>query len=206
MNSVLSKRRLLSASPVLLLLLPSLCLAHAQADGAGFMEGLTHPVFGFDHLLAMISVGIVSAQLGGANIWRIPVAFVSSMCLGGVIGILQWNMPWAEAGIAASVVFLGLTIIHAHRDTSPWMTFALVMAFGMFHGHAHGMEMPRSASPAFYTFGFLTSTSLLHVAGVVIGELAIARERLLSGLRYTGAGIAGVGVMFLLHGVGIVAL
>jgi urease accessory protein len=205
-HSIASSRlqRLLRALvPLLALALPSLCFAHSQNDGEGFMAGFLHPVFGFDHLLAMVSVGIVSAQLGGANIWRVPAAFVSSMVLGGLLGIFQHELPMRELGIAASVIFLGVAIIHVNAKTSPWIPFAFVLFFGICHGHAHGTEMPGSASPAFYTLGFLLSTSLLHLVGVGIGELAIRREKLVSGLRYVGAAMAGVGLTFLLSGFGV---
>lgn len=182
----------------LALLLPGLCSAHGAQDASGFLGGLLHPVFGFDHLLAMVSVGIVSAQLGGANIWRVPLGFVSAMVVGGMLGVLQMPLPAREWGIAASVVFLGLAIVRVTRHTSPWWPLAFVLFFGLCHGHAHGVEMPRSASPAFYTFGFLTSTTLLHLLGVLIGEVAVRREPLWKALRYAGVAMAGVGVSFML--------
>jgi urease accessory protein len=196
-------RRLRFLVPVLALLLPALCFAHAKQDGEGFMAGLLHPVFGFDHLLAMVSVGIVSAQLGGANIWRVPSAFVFAMMAGGLLGIYQVPLPFRELGIAASVIFLGVAIIHVDARTPPWLPFFFVLFFGACHGHAHGTEMPGSASPAYYTLGFLTSTTLLHLVGVLIGEVAIRRERLVGALRYSGAGMAGVGLIFLLTGFGV---
>jgi len=187
-------------------LLPLVAHAHAQEDGDGFVAGLLHPVFGVDHLLAMISVGIVSAQLGGASIWRVPTAFVLAMVLGGAIGVMQIAMPYAEVGIALSVVLLGIAIVNVDHRTSPWLPLVFVLFFGVFHGHAHGVEMPRSASPAFYTFGFITSTSLLHVFGVVIGELSTRRERFVGLLRYSGAGMAGIGISFLLQSARAIAL
>ena len=101
------------------------------------------------------------------------------------------------------MIFLGVAIIHVDTSTRPWLPFAFVLFFGICHGHAHGTEMPGSASPAYYTFGFLVSTTLLHLTGVLIGEVAIRRERLVSGLRYTGAAMAGVGLTFLLSGFGV---
>lgn len=198
------QRWLRALLPLLVLLaFPSLCFAHAKDDSDGFMAGLLHPVFGFDHLLAMVSVGVVSAQLGGANIWRVPAAFVTAMVFGGLMGIFQFPLPLRELGIAASVILLGVAIIHVNAKTSPLIPFAFVLFFGICHGHAHGTEMPGSASPAFYTLGFLVSTSLLHLLGVGIGELSIRREKLVSGLRYVGAAMAGVGLTFLLSGFGV---
>lgn len=191
------------ALPLMVLIVPTSCFAHAKQDGEGFMAGLLHPVFGFDHLLAMVSVGIVSAQMGGASIWRVPTAFVSAMVVGGIMGIFQVPLPLRELGVAASVIFLGVAIVHVSTATRPWLPFVFVLFFGICHGHAHGTEMPGSASPAYYTFGFLISTTLLHLVGVLIGEVAIRRERLVSGLRYTGAAMAGVGITFLLAGLGV---
>ena len=182
---------------LVLLLVPALCSAHGQDDGAGFVSGLLHPVFGFDHLLAMVSVGIVSAQLGGVNVWRVPLAFVCAMTAGGAIGIFRVPLPFRELGIAASVILLGVAIVLVRRGSSPLWSTLFVLAFGLCHGHAHGVEMPGSASPAFYTFGFLTSTTLLHLAGVAVGEVARRRERLWEALRYSGAAMAGIGLTFL---------
>lgn len=185
-----------------LYLLPSLASAHSNNDGDGFMAGFTHPVFGFDHLLAMISVGILSSQLGGSHIWRVPTVFVTSMVLGGAMGIAQIPLPLGELGIALSVIVLGMAIVCADQDMNPHLPYLFVGIFGIFHGHAHGLEMPGSASPAFYTFGFLISTSLLHIVGVIIGEISTRREKLYKALRYTGAGMAGIGLTFLLTGLG----
>src|SRR5512139_3012296 len=115
---------------VCLLLVPGLAEAHPGGGDAGLMAGLMHPVFGPDHLLAMISVGVVSVQLGGANIWRIPLAFVSAMIVGAVLGLQQVVLPWSELGIAASVLVLGMGIVMAHRGMSPWPITALIAFFG----------------------------------------------------------------------------
>lgn len=185
---------------LLTLLAPAVCFAHSQQDGDGFVAGLLHPVLGFDHLLAMVSVGIISAQLGGANLWRVPVAFVSAMLVGGIIGAFQVPMPFRELSIAFSVFLLGLAIIRVTNKTSPRIPFVLVLIFGACHGHAHGFEMPHSVSPAFYTFGFLIATSTLHLCGLFLGEMSIRSESRWSTLRYAGAGQAGIGLVFLLSG------
>src|SRR5206468_8537464 len=112
-------------------------------------------------------------------------------------------LPHREIGIAASVLCLGVAIVHVEKSTSPWLPFFFVLFFGMCHGHAHGTEMPNSPSPAFYTFGFLVSTSVLHLLGVAIGEMPIRHERLTSSLRYAGAAMAGMGTTFLLAGLGL---
>lgn len=178
----------------MVLLLPAVAQAHQGGSDTGLMAGLMHPVFGPDHLLAMISVGVVSVQLGGANIWRIPLAFVGAM-----LGLNQVALPYAELGIAASVLVLGLGIVMAHRGLSPWPITALVAFFGALHGHAHGAEIPGSVSPALYTLGFLISTSVLHIFGMIIGEVATMQGWLRKGLRFTGAAVMVSGVAFLLQ-------
>ena len=183
----------------MILLLPAVTKAHLGGADAGLMAGLMHPVFGPDHLLAMISVGVVSVQLGGANIWRIPLAFVGAMVIGAVLGFHQVALPYAELGIAASVLVLGLGIVMAHRGLSPWPITVLVAFFGALHGHAHGAEIPGSVSPALYTLGFVISTSVLHIFGMIIGEVATMQGWLRKGLRFTGAAVMVSGVAFLLQ-------
>jgi urease accessory protein len=183
----------------MVLLLPALAEAHSGGSDTGLMAGLMHPVFGPDHLLAMISVGVVSVQLGGDNIWRIPLAFVGAMIVGAVLGLQQVALPYAELGIAASVLVLGMGIAMAHRAMSPWPITALVAFFGALHGHAHGAEIPGSVSPALYTLGFVISTSALHIFGMIIGEVATMQSWLSRGLRFTGAAVTASGVAFLLQ-------
>ena len=183
----------------MVLLLPALAEAHTGGSDTGLMAGLMHPVFGPDHLLAMISVGVVSVQLGGDNIWRIPLAFVGAMIVGAVLGLQQIALPYAELGIAASVLVLGMGIVMAHGDMSPWPITALVAFFGAFHGYAHGAEMPRSVSPALYTLGFVISTSVLHIFGMIIGEVATMQGWPSKGLRFTGAAVTASGIAFLLQ-------
>jgi urease accessory protein len=204
--STFSSRILRFVLPAMALMLPSLCLAHSGQDGQGFVAGFLHPLLGFDHLLAMVGVGIVSAQLGGANIWRVPLGFVLAMVVGGVIGIYQIPLPHGELGVAASVVLLGIAIIRVRASSRIWAPLVFVALFGICHGHAHGLEMPESASPAFFTLGFLLSTSMLHLTGVLIGEVSIRNERLVSSLRYTGAAMAGMGLTFLLTGFGVAVI
>ena len=188
-----------------ILLLPAVAEAHAGGSDAGLMAGLMHPVFGPDHLLAMICVGVVSVQLGGHNIWRIPLAFVGGMVVGAALGILQLTVPYTDLGIAASVLMLGLGIVLAHRRMSAWPITALIALFGALHGHAHGVEIPKSASPAFYTLGFLISTSVLHICGMLIGEVASMQPWLWRGLRLTGAAVTASGVAFLLQSLPVTA-
>ena len=171
--------------------LPNIVYAHEGAGG-GFTAGLMHPVLGFDHLLAMLSVGILSAQMGGQAIWRVPLTFVLVMLGGGVLGINGVPMISVELGIAFSVLALGVAIV-LEKKLPSLLAMVFVGIFAIFHGHAHGTEMPSLSKPLFYACGFVLGTAGIHVAGVLIGIIA---ERLKDGgqlLRYAGAGIAGVG-------------
>jgi len=187
---------------LLTLLLPAVAQAHAGGGDTGLISGLMHPVYGLDHLLAMISVGVVSAQLGGTSIWRIPAVFVGAMMVGGALGILRFTLPDADLGIIASVVVLGMGIVLAHRHMSPWPITGLVLFFGALHGHAHGIEIPEAVSPALYTLGFLISTSVLHILGVLIGDVATRQTWLWKGLRFAGGLVTASGMAFLLQALG----
>ena len=181
---------------LLLALLPQLTHAHALMGGSGFTAGLLHPILGIDHLLAMVSVGILSAQLGGRAIWAVPAAFVSCMVVGGLLGMAGIHWPLVELGITFSVILLGAALA-AHGMLPVWVGLGLAGFFGIFHGHAHGTEMPEVSTPLWFTLGFVTSTVAMHLLGVAIGLLG---ERTPNGdqlLRYLGAGIAGVGVHIL---------
>jgi urease accessory protein len=174
-----------------LLLLPSLALAHSAGHIGGFMAGLKHPVLGMDHLLAMVCVGILSAQMGGKAIWTVPATFVVVMLIGGVAGMNGFYYP-VEVGIAVSVLALGLAIA-ASIKMPVLMAMVFVGFFALFHGLAHGLEMPYLSKPITYALGFVSSTALIHIAGVGIGLIA---EKLPSGhqlLRFAGAFIGGIG-------------
>jgi len=187
---------------LLIILLPAAAQAHPGGSDTSLITGLMHPVFGLDHLLAMVSVGVVSAQLGGINIWRVPLAFVGAMAVGGALGILQAAALDVELGIALSVAVLGIGIVLAHPRMSPWPITALVLLFGACHGHAHGREITVSANPALYTLGFLIGTSALHLLGVLIGAAARMQAALWTGLRLAGGAVAASGAAFLLQALG----
>jgi urease accessory protein len=143
---------------------PSAAYAHTGQAGMGFLSGLLHPVFGLDHFLAMLSVGIVSAQLGGKRVFTIPATFVLAMIVGAVIGVHGTQWPLSEAGIAVSVVVLGIAIATVTDHVKSWPVMLAVALFGSLHGHAHGLELPRSADPVYYAAGFVTSTAAIHHA------------------------------------------
>jgi len=183
---------------MLLSMIPSVVYAHdgSNVPFGGFLSGLVHPVLGYDHLLAMLSVGILSAQIGGRAIWTVPATFVSVMALGGALGLIDIGLTSTELGIAASLVLLGL-IIAAERRLPILLAMAGVGFFAVFHGYAHGTEMPTTAEPALYAAGFLTGTALIHIAGLVIGDIAKHYEQGKVALRVGGGLIAMVGVLFI---------
>jgi urease accessory protein len=183
---------------VLAALAPGLALAH-EANSlrfGSFLGGLTHPVLGPDHFLAMVSVGIVSAQIGGRAIWTVPATFVTVMAAGGVLGVVDAGLTAIEIGIAASVLALGIAIA-ADRRVPVALAMGCVGLFAIFHGYAHGAEMPTVAEPVRYAAGFLTGTAALHLLGVLLGDISqhYARGKVL--LRVAGGAIAGIGTWFL---------
>lgn len=201
-GSGLKMRRRSSGAALAVLMLvcfPSAAFAHVGREaGAGFMAGLLHPVFGLDHFLAMLSVGIVSAQLGGRRILTIPATFVLSMIVGAVVGVRGYEWPFSEVGIALSVVVLGIAIATVKQNGNGWPVMAVVALFGSLHGHAHGLELPRAADPVYYAAGFVTSTTAIHLLGVGIGHWFTTRTAFVTLLRHVGSGMAGMGLMILL--------
>jgi urease accessory protein len=183
---------------LLLATIPSVVYAHdgSNMPFGGFLSGLIHPVLGFDHFLAMLSVGILSAQIGGRAIWTVPATFVSVMALGGALGLIDIGLTSIELGIAASLVLLGL-IIAAEKKLPILLAMAGVGFFAIFHGYAHGAEMPITAEPVKYALGFLTGTALIHIAGVVIGDIAKHYELGKVTLRVGGGLIAFAGFLFI---------
>lgn len=178
-----------------LLLAPTLAQAHTGVgDTNGFAHGFGHPLTGLDHLLAMIAVGLWAAQIGGRALWAVPLSFVSVMAVGGVLGIAGVPVPFVEQGIATSVLLLGLMIAFAVRMPLGF-SVPLVALFAICHGHAHGAEMPASASGLAYAVGFMIATAFLHCIGIGLGIL-IQRYTAAPVLRLAGAAIAVIGVTF----------
>lgn len=162
-----------------------------------FEDGLLHPVLGIDHLLAMIGVGIISYQMGGRSIWKVPTTFVLVMAIGGALGMHFYGLVAYEFGIAASVVVLGIAIA-TNAKLHTISIYGFVALFATFHGYAHGLEIPELAISYLYIAGFMSGTALLHLFGVGIGRFASRYERGPEFLRYTGAGIAGIGIHIIL--------
>ncbi len=177
-------------------MLPTSLFAHTSHGTFGFSSGFTHPVLGLDHLLAMLSVGMLSAQLGGRAIWTIPATFVAFMLVGGILGMIGVPLFSVEIGIAISVLVLGLAIA-ADKKIPVLLAMVGVGFFALFHGHAHGEEMPSSAQPFLYALGFILGTTLIHLAGVAIGWTANRIPRATTILRFGGAFIALLGFFFL---------
>ena len=182
---------------LLLMLFASNVFAHADAASVsgGFLSGLSHPIGGLDHITAMFAVGVWGFFLGRPAIWILPIVFPLVMAFGGVLGLLGIQVPMIEPGIAASSIVLGLLIAFAIKAPL-WVAAVIVGAFAIFHGYAHGAELPEAANPLAYSLGFVIATGLLHLAGIAFGELA----RFSWGhyvVRAGGALIALAGVGFL---------
>ncbi|KAA1189118.1 HupE/UreJ family protein [Pseudohalioglobus sediminis] len=188
--------RLLLTTGVLLLCAAGGAHAHETTGLAGgFASGFMHPILGWDHVAAMVAVGLWGAFLGKPAIWLLPVVFPLVMALGGVLGVAGVPLPAVETGIAASAVVLGAMILFAAKAPL-WVAAVIVGAFAIFHGHAHGTELPAAVSPLTYSLGFVLSTGLLHVAGIAFGLLAHWPAGRLA-VRMAGGLIAGAGVGFL---------
>ena len=184
---------------------PSVAYAHTEESGVGFVTGFLHPLLGLDHFLAMVSVGIVSAQMGGRKIYIVPAMFVLAMVGGAVAGVYGYQWPLTEVGIAFSVVVLGSAIATVREDGKGWPVLAVLLVvafFGSRHGHAHGLELPKSADPVYYAGGFVASTTLIHLLGVGIGHLFTSRATFMPLLRHLGSAMAGMGLMILLQSMG----
>ncbi len=157
-----------AAALLALAITPTIAFAHPGHDGAGVVDGFLHPLGGVDHIIAMVAVGIAAARLGGRALWLVPASFIAAMAAGGVVGMAGAVLPYAETGIAISVVVLGL--VAAFGVGMPVaVAMGLAAFFAVFHGYAHGIEMPQTASGLAYGAGFLAATALLHATGIGIG-------------------------------------
>ena len=179
-----------------LLLCPTPAFAHVQqGEAAGFLIGFLHPISGLDHVLAMIAVGLWGAQLGAPAIWVLPVAFPLVMAMGGMLGLLGVPVPGIEYGIAASAILLGTAVAFEVRPTIV-IAALLVGVFAIFHGHAHGTELPPGQSALLYSMGFVIGTGCLHALGIGVGAVhGWGWGRKL--LRSAGAAVAVGGVFFM---------
>lgn len=178
---------------------PTAALAHpGHGEAGGFLAGLGHPVGGLDHVLAMVMVGVLAWQIGGRALWLAPATFVAVMAVGGALGVAGVEVPFIEVGIALSIVVLGAVVAFATKAPTAAL-LALVGFFAVFHGHAHGAEMPESAGGLAYGAGFMIGSALLHLAGLglgyAVGRVGARTSPLAA--RAVGGGVAvlGVGVL-----------
>lgn len=177
---------------------PALALAHVgQGRAEGFLAGLSHPVSGLDHVLAMIAVGLWGAQLGAPAIWLLPVTFPMVMAFGGMLGLAGMPLPGVEAAIALSGILLGLAVLAEWKPSLP-LAALVVGFFAVFHGHAHGAELPAGASGLTYSIGFVAATGTLHAVGIGIGVIHRWGWGRVA-LRLAGACVAAGGAYFLLR-------
>jgi urease accessory protein len=183
---------------ILWLFRPGLVFAHVETGSAtGFFHGFVHPISGWDHVLAMIAVGLWGAQLGAPAVWLLPVTFPMVMAFGGMLGLMGVSIPGVEVGIALSAIVLGVMVLGEARP--PLAVAAVIVGiFAIFHGHAHGTELPQGASGLLYSIGFVVATGCLHAVGITLG-LAHRWPLGKAALRATGALVAVAGVGFLIQ-------
>jgi len=175
------------------LALPSFAHAHIGAgEASGWMHGLSHPFSGLDHVCAMIAVGLWAAQMGGRAVWRVPLAFVSVMMLGGLLGMTAIPVPFIEAGIIMSLLVLGVLIAAAVR-LPVLVSSAMIGVFALFHGYAHGAEIPQHVEGIDYAAGFMLATALLHASGIGMALFLkqLGRAKL---LRVAGGAVVSCGL------------
>jgi urease accessory protein len=192
------KRRAVRPLVAFLLMLIAVANAHAHAEvgvAGGLVSGFLHPIFGPDHLVAMVAVGLWGAQLGSPAIWLLPITFPVVMAMGALLGLAGLPLPGIEIGVAASALILGAMVAFALRPPF-WVAAILVGIFAVFHGYAHGAELPEAANPLAYGVGFVVATGLLHLCGILLG-LLVGWTAGAWVVRLSGAGIASLGVYFL---------
>lgn len=178
------------------LMWPMGAFAHARGGEAlGFLSGVQHPTSGLDHVLAMIAVGLWGAQLGAPAVWVLPVTFPMVMAFGGMLGLMGVKLPGIEIGIAASAIALGFVVF---REAKPklWLAAVLVGFFAVFHGHAHGTELPPGGNGLLYSMGFVIVTGCLHATGIAIG-LIYRWPPGRAVLRVAGGAVAVAGTLFM---------
>jgi len=181
-------------APLLFLAAAPLARAHPGHGPADLTSGFIHPFTGWDHLLAMVAVGIWATQLGGRSLWALPGAFVGAMAAGAALGAAGFAPPGVEWWILSSVFILGLLVASAARVPVP-VGIAVTAAAGFVHGIAHGMEMPFQAATVRFLAGMVVATAILHSLGVAAGVLGGRRSPAI--VRIAGAGIAACGVALL---------
>lgn len=170
---------------------PALAHTGIGAHGSGLLTGFLHPLMGLDHMLAMLGIGLWAVQLGKRATWMVPLAFVAVMIGGAALSLSGAALPMVEFGIAGSVLVIGVLVAFGARMPVA-LAMSLAGAFALFHGHAHGTELPGFAHPAAYGAGFVAATALLHGAGIGIAYLVRKHAASLP-FRIAGAAMAAVG-------------
>ena len=171
-----------------LLLIPTLAHAHVGiGETSGFLRGIGHPLSGIDHICAMVAVGLWASQMGGRSLWLIPLTFLFVMATGGLLGMSGITLPFVEQGITASVLILGVFIAAAIRVPLA-ASVTLVGLFALCHGHAHGAEMPASASGLQFAMGFVLATAVFHALGIGLG-VAMQKQGRPMVVRFAGLAI-----------------
>lgn len=189
----------LLTAAAMMALLPAIALAHTGVgDTVGFPHGFMHPITGIDHVLAMILVGVFAWQLGGRALCLVPITFVLVMAIGGALGVAGISVPFVEAGIALSVIVLGAVVAFGIKAPVA-VAMAVVGLFAIFHGHAHGAEMPENAAGMAYALGFMLGTALLHGVGLglgfLIGRIGEKQGPLVVRTAGAAAAVAGVAIL-----------
>jgi urease accessory protein len=185
---------------LVLALIASPALAHSEAGVAiDFMGGFMHPIFGPDHVVAMVAVGLWGAFLGAPAIWLLPVVFPLMMAVAGAFGVLGVPLPGVEIGIAVSAIMLGSMVALAAKPPL-WIAAVLVAAFAIFHGHAHGAELPVGADAVAFSMGFVVATGMLHVSGIAFGTLSHWPAGRIA-VRVAGGVIALIGLAYLVRAI-----
>jgi len=193
------QRRLALAA--LAALVPTAAMAHTGVgDVGGFAHGFWHPITGLDHVLAMVLVGMLAWQLGNRALWLVPATFVLVMAVGGALGVAGIAIPLVELGIALSVVVLGAAVALGIRAPVA-VAMGIAGLFAIFHGHAHGAEMPVDASGLTYGMGFMIATALLHVGGLGLGFLIGAAGDRYGLVMRSAGGLAAIAGLAILTGV-----
>ena len=191
LNNILKNKSLLAF--IFICFIPILAQAHMYGSNAnGFLSGFLHPISGLDHFLAMFSVGLWGAQIGGRSVWTLPVTFPLVMVIGGILGILGVYIPAIEIGIAISIIVLGLAIT-LNWKTSQWIVLTLISIFAIFHGHAHGTELPNAVDPSDFAIGFVIATGLIHILGIAVGMVCLK--------QFSNKVVSGLGALIILGGI-----
>lgn len=183
---------------LLLTVLAAPAVAHTgEGVAGGFASGFLHPIAGWDHVIAMLAVGLWGAFLGRPAIWLLPVVFPLVMAFGGALGVVGVPLPGVEIGIALSAIVLGAMVALAARPPL-WVAAVIVGAFAIFHGHAHGTELPSAANPIAYSLGFVMATGTLHATGIAL-SLVTRWSQGSKVVRAGGGVIAAFGAYFLVQ-------